>query len=70
MAAAKDGELHHFGAKQAFLEASDDEEMYINIAHENQKFPGAVIAVVVVYLTLTDPLRIQPQWRCETRSTG
>ena len=28
-AVAKDGELHHFDAEQAFLEANVDEEIYI-----------------------------------------
>ena len=37
--AAKDGELHHFGAKQAFLKANIDEEIYIEIPEEYQEFP-------------------------------
>ena len=42
MAAAKDGELRHFDADQAFLKADIDEEIYIEIPDEFQKFPGAV----------------------------
>ena len=42
MAAAKDGELHHFDAEQAFLKANTDEEIYIKIPEEFQEFPGAV----------------------------
>ena len=42
MAAAKDGELRHFDAEQAFLEADIDEEKYIEIPEEFQEFPGAV----------------------------
>ena len=42
-ATIKDGELRHFDAKQAFLKASIDEEIYIRIPEENQEFPGAVI---------------------------
>ena len=42
MAAAKDGELRQFDAEQAFLKAGIDEEIYIEIPEEFQKFPGAV----------------------------
>ena len=42
MAAAKDGELRHFDAEQAFLKADIDEEIYIDIPEEFQEFPGAV----------------------------
>ena len=42
MAAAKDGELRHFDAEQAFLKADIDEEIYIEIPKEFQEFPGAV----------------------------
>ena len=42
MAAAKDGELRHFDAEQAFLKADTDEEIYIEIHEEFQEFPGAV----------------------------
>ena len=42
MAAAKDGELCHFDAEQAFLKAGIDEEIYIEIPEEFQEFPGAV----------------------------
>ena len=42
MAAAKDGELRHFDAEQAFLKANIDEEIYIEIPEEFQEFPGAV----------------------------
>ena len=42
MAAAKDEELCHFDAEQAFLKAGIDEEIYIEIPEEFQKFPGAV----------------------------
>ena len=42
MTAAKDGELRHFVAKQAFLKAEIDEEIYIEIPEEFQEFPGAV----------------------------
>ena len=41
MAAAKDGELRHFDAEQAFLKA-DIEEIYIEIPEEFHEFPGAV----------------------------
>ena len=41
MAAAKDRELHHFDAEQAFLKA-DIEEIYIEIPKEFQTFSGAV----------------------------
>ena len=41
-AAAKGGELRHFDAEQAFLKADIDEEIYIEIPEEFQKFPGAV----------------------------
>ena len=34
MAAAKDGELSHFDAEQAFLKADIDEEIYIEIPKE------------------------------------
>ena len=42
MAAAKDGELRHFDAEQAFLKADIGEEIYIEIPEEFQEFPGAV----------------------------
>ena len=42
MVAAKDGELCHFDAEQAFLKADTDEEIYIRISEEFQEFPGAV----------------------------
>ena len=42
LAAAKDGELGHFDAKQAFLKANIDEEIYIEIPEEFQEVPGAV----------------------------
>ena len=42
MAAAKDGELHHFDAEQAFLKAEFGEEIYIEIPEEFQEFSGAV----------------------------
>ena len=42
IAAAKDGELRHFNAEQAFLKADIDEEIYIEIPEEFQEFPGAV----------------------------
>ncbi|CAM9484073.1 unnamed protein product, partial [Ascophyllum nodosum] len=42
MAAAKDGELRHFDAEQAFLKADIDEEVYTEIPEEFQEFPGAV----------------------------
>ena len=42
MAAAKDGELRHFDAEQAFLKADTDKEIYIEIPEEFQEFPGAV----------------------------
>ena len=42
MAAAKDGELRHFDAEQAFLKEDIDEEIYIEIPEEFQEFPGAV----------------------------
>ena len=42
MAAAKDGELRHFDAEQAFLKADIEEEIYIEIPEEFQEFPGAV----------------------------
>ena len=42
MVAAKDGELRHFDAEQAFLKADIDEEIYIEIPEEFQEFPGAV----------------------------
>ena len=37
MAAAKDGELRHFDAEQAFLKADIDEEIYVEIP---RKVPG------------------------------
>ena len=42
MAAAKDVELRHFDAEQAFLMADIDEKIYIEISEEFQEFPGAV----------------------------
>ncbi|CAN0447625.1 unnamed protein product, partial [Ascophyllum nodosum] len=42
MAAAKDGELRHFDAEQAFLKADIDEEIYIEIPEEFQEFWGAM----------------------------
>ena len=42
MAAAKDGELRHFDAEQAFLNADIDEEIYTEIPEEFQEFSGAV----------------------------
>ena len=42
MAAAKDGELRHFDAEQAFLKADIDEEIYIEILEECQEIPGGV----------------------------
>ena len=42
MAVAKDDELRHFDAKQAFLKADMDEEIYMEIPEEFQEFPGAV----------------------------
>ena len=42
MAAAKDEELRHFNAEQAFLKADIDEEIYIEIPEEFQEFRGAV----------------------------
>ena len=42
MEAAKDGELRHFEADQAFLNADIDEEIYIKIPEEFQEFPGVV----------------------------
>ena len=41
-AAAKDGELRHFDAEEAFLKTDIDEEIYIEIPEEFQEFPGAV----------------------------
>ena len=41
-AAAKDGELHHFDAEEAFFKVDIDEEIYIEIPEEFQEFPGAV----------------------------
>ena len=41
-AEAKGGELRHFDAKQAFLKADIDKEIYIEIPEEFQEFPGAV----------------------------
>ena len=41
-AAAKDGELRHFDAEEAFLKVDTDEEIYIEIPEEFQEFPGAV----------------------------
>ena len=40
-AAAKDGELHHFDAEQAFLEVSVDDEIYFMVPQKYQEFPGA-----------------------------
>ena len=40
MAAAKDGELRHFDAEQAFLKADIDEEIYIEILEEFQEIRG------------------------------
>ena len=37
MVAAKDGELRHFDAEQAFLKSDIDEEIYIEIPEEFQK---------------------------------
>ena len=42
MAAAKDRELRHFDAEEAFLNADIDEEIYIEIPEEFQEFPGAL----------------------------
>ena len=42
MSAVKDGELRHFDAKQVFLKADVDEEIYNEIPEEFQEFPGAV----------------------------
>ena len=42
LAAAKDGELRHFDAEQAFLKADIDEEMYIKVPEEFRGFPRAV----------------------------
>ena len=42
MATAKDGELRHFDAEQAFFKADTDKEIYIEIPEEFQEFPGAV----------------------------
>ena len=42
MVAAKDGELRHFDAEQAFLKAYIDEEIHIEIPEEFQEFPEAV----------------------------
>ncbi|CAN0465889.1 unnamed protein product, partial [Ascophyllum nodosum] len=42
MVAAKDGELRHFDAEQAFLKADIDEEIYVEIPEKFQEFPGAV----------------------------
>ena len=42
MAGAKDGELRHFDAEQAFLKADIDEEIYIEIPEEFQEFSGSV----------------------------
>ena len=41
-AAAKNEELRHFNAEEAFLKADIDEEIYIEIPEEFQEFPGAV----------------------------
>ena len=41
-AAAKDEELRHFDAEEAFLKADIDEEIYIEIPEKFQEFPGAV----------------------------
>ena len=42
MAAAKGEELRHFDAEQSFLKANINEEIYIEIPEESQKFLGAV----------------------------
>ena len=42
MAVAKDGELCHFDAEQAFLIAGIGEEIYIKILQEDQEFLGTV----------------------------
>ena len=42
IAAAKDGEMRHFDAEQAFLKADIDEEIYIEILEEIEEFSGAV----------------------------
>ena len=42
MAAAKNGELRHFDAEQAFLKADISEEIYIEIPEEFREFSGAV----------------------------
>ena len=44
MAAAKDGELRHFDAEQAFLKVDIDEEIHIEIPEEFHEFPGAVVS--------------------------
>ena len=41
-AAAKDGELRHFDAEEAFLKAHIDKEIYIETSEEFQEFPGVV----------------------------
>ena len=41
-AAAKDGALRHFHAKQTFFKADIDEEIYVEIPEVFQEFPGAV----------------------------
>ncbi|CAM9937371.1 unnamed protein product, partial [Ascophyllum nodosum] len=41
IAMARDGELRHFDADQAFLKADIDEEICIEIPEEFQEFPGA-----------------------------
>ena len=40
-AVAKDGELRHFDAEQAFVKAHTDKEIYIEIPEEYQEFPKA-----------------------------
>ena len=42
MTAAKDGELRHYDAEQAFVKVDVDEEIYIEIPEAFQEFPGAV----------------------------
>ena len=39
-AAAKDEELRHFDADQAFLKTDSDEEIYYEIPEEYREFPG------------------------------
>ena len=47
--AAKDEELRHFDAEQAFLDASVDEEINIQIPEKNQKFLGTVGLLNKIY---------------------